>query len=187
MSVSMLSLLNPKGMSFSNSGQSVRSSIGPSEVTGALSYMNLTEPYYHFALAKYCHCHSSFKILLDYFSDKIQQDITANKWQDAPGRARELALIPLYETLLAKPCSHCSGKVVQFNRNHLSGAEYSICGKCRGTGITSISAREQEKITGISKTSWSRTWRCRIDIYVKEILTRESEISDQLKKQLYSL
>jgi len=178
MSIAMLSLLTPKNASLQPHSSISTGNISPADIVSALSYSKLSEHDYHYILAKYCQDENSVRKLWENVSVKIRSDIVENGWQDQPGRHEHLATIVIYELVYAISCPHCQ-------KTHTTSKNETVCGRCRGTGKHQISAREQEKITGISKSSWSRTWRDRINTYIFDLQTREELVSRRLKKQLY--
>jgi len=189
MSLSMLSLFNPKGSNLTSSNIYCAKSIHPSDVATALAYADIPKWVYIFALAKYCNDVKAHHQLLTYYKQRIQNDINCNEWKDEINRAEKLALIVIHESIYASTCRHCDGSGYRSSPRSSSSRvtrltiDETLCHKCHGTGKRPTSVRTQEKITHISKSSWSRTWRKRLDSYVSEVRVLESDIAILLRRQ----
>ncbi len=179
MSIAMLSLLNPKTQDYEHESASTLSNIRPADIASAISYSKLSQLSYQYLLAKYCHNEKAIRILWQLIAQCIQSDIEKHGWCDAPQRAQLLALIVIYESIYAGACSVCRDK-------NTPNRQDTVCKRCRGTGTRPISAREQEKITRISKSSWSRIWRDRVNDYIFELQKIEKNLASIIKSQLYT-
>lgn len=183
MSISMLSLFTTKSPSISSTIGQAHGGVCASDVAAALSFINLERLEYHYALAKYCNDDLSRKTFWTLLTEKICDDIGKNKWSGNIQIAEALAFVVIYELFYSACCPLCSNT----NKRKTGKCEEATkpCKKCRGTGRKPISARDQQEFTHIPKSSWSRTWRDRVNSYIYEIQSSEADISKRLKRQLY--
>lgn len=174
----MLYLFTTKSAIPSDTVSQTGDKVEPADIAAALSFIKLDKIKYNYALAKYCQDDIAKKIFWNLLTKNIYSDIEKNNWSGDITLAESLAFIVTYELFYSKNCPQCFETIEE---NHTS----SNCKRCRGTKKLAISTRQQEKFTGIPKSTWSRTWRKRVDKYICDIQATDNEISTCLKRQLY--
>lgn len=156
-----------------------------SDVAAALAYGNLSKPAYYLGRAKYCDDKAAEYALVVHLQEKIQQTIIDNKWRDAEGRAKNLALVVLIEGVYGLPCKHCQGSGCIWHNKVYPYSEEN-CNNCSGNGMGKLSGAKKARMIKISKSNWARTWEARSHHFIRYVSELEMELIKHLQQQFFT-
>lgn len=144
------------------------------DVAGACAGMSRHA--YLYALAKFCLDESVLPELRRANRQMVAHKAGMESWRCEPSMVLGVADLALDEALVPRGCKRCGGAGLQHNQRP--------CPSCGGKGRLGIGGGNGASALGISRQSWSQTWRRRVDGVVSDLLELDDDISRHIRRRV---